>query len=476
MMSEPKRLHPVSVIFTTIQTFKQLILGFLPVAILAIGDGMFFYLVLGIGVLLILIIGFSVLTWMRYTYQVEEDQLRIEHGVFIRKKRTISKHRIQSIDLSQNIIHRLFGLTKVQIETAGSDHKIDAALHAVTIQEGKSLHDQLKYKKEVEIQRTDDQVEVVSYPSKQVSTKELLIAGSTSASFGFIIGLFVLGFSELEVIIPDSFYNQASAWVVNLTIQAMIVMALIFFIIVWGLGIVVTLFQYWNFTITRYEKELFITRGLLEKKQMTIPLKRIQAVGIKETIVRQLFGFSTVYVEIASGEVNNNGDMKTLVFPLMKRKEINAFLAEILPEYHLPTEKQMKLPKRALPYYLIRMAFIPFIASIVVGFIAMDWIVVTLIAFVLSIVLGYFQYHTTRYQLSDNQLMIQTRVFNKDILLLKHHRLQSFAVKQHFLHRRHNLASIDTAILSRLAGRHVMLKEVDVESVLQLADWYSYKK
>ncbi|MFB1050012.1 PH domain-containing protein [Paraliobacillus sp. JSM ZJ581] len=475
-MSKPKRLHPISVIFTTVQTFRKNILGLLPIAILAIGDGMFFYLVLGIAVLFLLIIGFSVLTWMRYTYQVEEDQLRIEHGVFIRKKRTISKHRIQSIDLSQNIIHRLFGLTKVQIETAGSDQEIDAALHAVTIQEGKQLHDQLKYKKEVEIQHTGDIVEKVNDPSRQVKITELLIAGSTSASFGFIIGLIALGFSELEVIIPDSFYNQASAWVVNLTMEAIIVMALIFFIIVWGLGILVTLLQYWDFTITRYEKELFITRGLLEKKQMTIPLKRIQAVGIKETVVRQLFGFSTVYVEIASGELNTNGDMKTLLFPLMKRKEINAFLAEILPEYHLPTEKNVKLPKRALPYYLIRTAIIPLIGLIVVAFLAMDWIVVALVFFALAIVLGYFQYRSTRYQLSDNQLMIQTRVVNNDILLLKHRRLQSFAVKQHFIHHRHNLASIDTAILSKLAGRHIILKELEVESALQLADWYSYKK
>ncbi len=475
MMSEAKRLHPVSVIFTTLQSLRQIIFGILPIAILAIGDGMFLYLFLGLIVILLLVIGFSVLTWMRYTYRVEEDQLRIEHGVFIRKKRTISKHRIQSIDLSQNIIHRVFGLTKVQIETAGSDHKIDAALHAVTMEEGKYLHDQLKYKKEAVTEESDNKEENIHYPERKVEVKELLIAGSTSASFGFIIGLVALGITELESFIPDSFYNQATSWVVNQAIEMLIFMALLFFILLWGLGILVTLIQYWNFTITRYEKELFITRGLLEKKQMTIPLKRIQAVGIKETILRQPLGFATVYVEIASGEVSKNADVKTLLFPLMRKKEINSFLEKILSEYVLPEDNFTPLPKRALPYYLFRAGVVPFIASIVVAFSAIDWIGIPLIATGLALILGYFQFKSTGYHLDGKQLVVQARLVNKDTTLLKHHRLQSFAVKAHFLHRYQQLASVDTAILSKLAGRHMIIKEMDAESASKLLEWYSYE-
>lgn len=38
------------------------------------------------GALVTIIIISSILSWLRYTYQLEEDQIRIEQGVLIRKK------------------------------------------------------------------------------------------------------------------------------------------------------------------------------------------------------------------------------------------------------------------------------------------------------------------------------------------------------------------------------------------------------
>src|SRR5690606_37705577 len=190
MMYEPKRLHPAAMIISVINTVRQVIFGLIPLIIIAINTDMGKYVLLGIIVLVLLIIVSSVLTWLRYTYTLEEDQIRIEQGLIVRKKRTISKHRIQSIDLSQNIVHRILGLTKVQIETAGSDQKIDATLHAVTMEEGKIIHDQLKYTQQSKTLVTDEEVEekeekeqVVeekNYPSRKITLQKLFIVGSTS--------------------------------------------------------------------------------------------------------------------------------------------------------------------------------------------------------------------------------------------------------------------------------------------------------
>lgn len=478
MMSKPKRLHPAGMVLDIIQAIRHSVFGFLPIALIAIGNGAWFYVILGATILIAVIILFSVLSWFRYTYQLEEDQIRIEQGILIRKKRTISKHRIQSIDLSQNIIHRIFGLTKVQIETAGSDQEIDAALSAVTMADGKILHDQLKYKKQVaELEENGEVTEeqTKDYPQKKITIKALLAAGSTSGSFGIILGLFGLAFSELESFIPDRFYNQATEWLFSQAIQVLIIFAVIIFILLWLLGILQTLVQYWNFTITRYEKELFITRGLLEKKQSTIPLKRIQAVGIKETIIRQPLGLASVYVEIASGEVGQNQDMHTLIFPLMRKKHIKSFLRELLPEYRYQTDGMVKLPNKAIPYYIFRAAYIPLIATVIVAveFVAFTWI--PLLIMLLSCLYGYFQYKTTGYIIQDQQLLVQSRAISKDTAIVPHKRLQSLQKKQHILHRKQRLATLDTAILNKFVGRHFIVRELRVEDVDQIADWYSYR-
>ncbi|UOQ48488.1 PH domain-containing protein [Gracilibacillus caseinilyticus] len=480
MMYEPKRLHPAGMIFNLFQGIRQSIVGLLPIAIVTVGNGEWLYVLLGAAILLVLFIVFSVLAWYRYTYQLEEDQIRIEQGIFIRKKRTISKHRIQSIDLSQNIIHRIFGLTKVQIETAGSDQRIDAALSAVTMEEGQLLHQQLKYNKQSEPvnEESEQQEAAVSkqYPQRKVSVKQLLIAGSTSASFGIILGLFGLVFSDLESLIPDRFYNQVTDWVVSQAMQVLIAFGILTFLILWCFGILQTLIQYWNFTITRYEKELFITRGLLEKKQSTIPLKRIQAVGIKESVIRQPLGFAIMYVEIASGEIGQNQEMHTLIFPLIRKKQVAAFLEELLPEYSYQPDNMTKLPKKALPYYLFRAAIFPLLATITVAVLFFEYAWIPLIITVAACLLGYLQFRSTAYKIKGEQLMVKKRNTSKDTILIQHKKLQSFQRKQHILHRKQKLATMDTAILNKFLGRHFILRELREQDLDLLADWYSYQK
>ena len=486
MMSKAKRLHPAAMIFHIIQTLKQSILGFLPIAIALISNGAVFYLMIAIPIVVVLIILFSFLSWLRFTYQLEEDQLRIERGIFIRKKRTISKHRIQSIDLSQNIIHRIFGLTRLEIETAGNDSSTDAGLSAVTMADGQMLHNKLKYKKHVseaaseespeEVKTVQEEMNEANLPQRKITVKALLITGSTSASFGILIGIFGVAFSQVETFIPDRFYDETARWVLSLGLQIIIILCLIVLLFLWLLSILYSVIKDWNFTITRYEKELFITRGLLEKKQTTIPLKRIQAVGIKESPLHQLFGFIRVYVEIASGDTNNNQEMNTIIFPLLRKKEIGAFLSAFLPEYHYRTDKLVRLPKKALPYYLFRSMDLPLLAVIVVGIFFSSYIWIPVLLVVVTGLYGFAAFKSAGYAIDEQQITVQTRRFGKDTVLIPQRRVQALQRKQHILHRKQSLATIDMAILNKASGRHFVIKELRVTDSNQIADWYSSRE
>src|SRR5690606_28173154 len=67
-------------------------------------------------------------------YWFEDDELRIESGLFVKKKRYIPFDRIQSLDYTEGIFHRPFGLVKVKVETAGgsSMKKAEGELTAIT--------------------------------------------------------------------------------------------------------------------------------------------------------------------------------------------------------------------------------------------------------------------------------------------------------------------------------------------------------
>src|SRR5699024_11492375 len=105
--------------------------------------------------------------------------------------------------------------------------------------------------------------------------------------------------------------------------------------------------------------KLYMMCNLLEKKQITIALKRIQTVGRQEIVIRQPLGYVTVFAEVAGGSSLDKGeDLSTVLFPIMKASEVAGFLENYLPDYAAQPEDFHPLPKRAMTYYLFRSTFV----------------------------------------------------------------------------------------------------------------------
>ncbi|WP_411954475.1 PH domain-containing protein [Alkalibacillus sp. S2W] len=476
MMSEPRRLHPAAVIFSVIKIFKNLIYAIGAGVVALFGNTMFIYIALGILGLTIIFTIISIIDWFRFHYYIEGDELRIEQGVFVRKHRYISKNRIQSIDLTQGVIHRILKLTKVQIETAGSGLETEASLSAVSLSEGEAIRRELKSDQSLANEEQGESEEAVEYPQRQISFNRLFVAGLTSGSVGVIIGLVFVGFSEIERFIPDSAYDQAMSWMLSSAVELLIFLALVMFILLYALGILGTVIKFGRFQITRYDTELFITRGLLEKKQMTIPLKRIQAIGFKQSLIRQPFGLGTLYVEIAGGADGQNANARTYLFPIIRYDELRQFLQTVLPEYEAFPEQVQAIPKKANFFYYVRAAFFPVVALIaILIFLPFVWYVPTIVV-LLAVGLGILRRQTAGYSWDEQQLTLAYRDFSKDMVMMKHNRIQAFEKRQSILHKRQGLATVRVSLLNHFAGRHVLLKEMAESEVDRLSDWYSLRK
>jgi len=474
-MSNARRLHPAAIFFNLTKSLRDMIFLFVLGFITFREQGFLYFLMVALVIVLLMII-FQTIAWYRFTYRVEENELRIEYGIFIRRKRYISKNRIQSIDLTAGVIHRIFKLVKVKIETAGSGTDAEGSLGAVTLEEGERLRNELKLKQKLAEAETETESEEKAEPSFTISFKRLFLAGSTSSSIGIILAFFVVAFSEMEQFIPDEVYSSALDWVVGLSLLFMAAFVIFILIVLWLLGIAGTMIKYGNFTITNKYNELFITRGLLEKKQITIPLKRIQAIGVQESIIRQPLGYATIYAEVAGGTQEKGEDFSTVLFPMIKKTEIAHFLQEILPEYAKQPNEWDSLPKKALKYYLFR-SMLPFIligAGIIYFFPAFSWVAIILI--ILSFLLGWLRYKDGGFVLSGNSLMVKYRVFGKITMMIYHRRIQAFEKKQHLMHRRENLATMELSIIGKYgAGKHYRLKEMKASDTNRLSDWYSYR-
>lgn len=85
-MSEKKRLHPISVIANILKQLKD---AFLPlILVIIIGNktvSSMWDITVPLAVVVYTIV-IGIVSWLRFTYWLEEGELRIEYGVFVRKK------------------------------------------------------------------------------------------------------------------------------------------------------------------------------------------------------------------------------------------------------------------------------------------------------------------------------------------------------------------------------------------------------
>src|SRR5690554_5322064 len=144
-MSEKMRLHPVTIISNALKFLREWLVPLLILIIFgkrgeeATSWDFFFSTILPLLILVFTIVE-GVFSWWRFSYRLEEGELRIEQGVFLRKKRYIPFERIQSISISQGIVQRIFGLVKLNVETAGGGlGETEAELTAITREEAKRI-------------------------------------------------------------------------------------------------------------------------------------------------------------------------------------------------------------------------------------------------------------------------------------------------------------------------------------------------
>ncbi|WP_159439988.1 PH domain-containing protein [Bacillus sinesaloumensis] len=474
MMFEPRRMHPVAGLLSFLKQLKELLLPLLFFLFFGTGDSDLFDRIFYIGaaVVIFLLLIFGVLHWYRYTYRIEEGELRIEYGVLIRKKRFIPIERIQTIDVSAGIIQRIFGLVKLQVETAGGGMQAEAVLTAIKEEEANRLRELLSRSKNHQEDETETQQTKTTY---QITTKELLVLASTSGGIGIVISGVLAFLSQFAEYLPfEKLYHTIEKYVSLSVLIYIIVLVATFLLIAWFVGILIMTLRYANFRVEKRDDELFITRGLIEKRQSTIPLTRIQAIRIGENLIRQPLGYSTVYIESAGGSLDKGEDFSTVLFPLVKKSAINHLLHQFVPDYQVP-EINNHAPKHAKWRYMIRgvLPIIPLIPTIIVfSYYVSLWGYVGMILFPIGLLFGYSRFKVAGWKIDENQLTLQYRFFSKVTVLQYKKRIQSLDLKQSYFQRNKELGTVKTFIKSTMSGKGFEVKDLQISDCRVIWDWY----
>src|SRR5215210_555462 len=471
-MSSERYLHPVAMLIGAIGTLRRWIGGLVfPGIVLLMSQGfslrtvaLFLVGVLIAGALAAL---WGFLSWRATTYAVTGNSFRLRRGVFQKSERTIPLDHVQSVDTVQGVIQRLFGVVEVRIETAGGgSSEPDASLSALDRTAAQAL------RREVEGSRKE-RTEETEGPTilRRLSTRDLLVAGATSGQIGVAFSVLAVGFQFFDDILSDELLRR---FVETYEPNWQMVLLILFptgLLLAWLLAIAGTVLAYAGFTLSREEDFLYIKRGLLERREATIPLARIQAIRISEGVLRQPFGLAAVRVESAGyGEA---AGVSTMLFPLLPSDEVQEFLAEATPEFAVNPALQ-KLPRRALRRYVFRAVFgylVLALAAALISFLVFQYAVGLLAFFLLlpAALYGWLCYRDAGWAFEEDRLVVRYRSLGRKTAVAPRRRLQSREVTRSPFQRRVRLATFLAEVASGSGGYALRVTDLDARTAETLA-------
>lgn len=487
MMSDKRyRLHPVSAIINFVKGLKELIIPFL---IIVVANGFDFsfnpreenfwsnIVPLLIFSLISLIYLFSgIFKWWTFVYWFEDNELRVKYGLFIKKKRFIPFDRIQSLNHKEGIFHRIFGLVQVMVETAGStDGKPEVILTAITKEAANALELETRKVKQTII--LDDKKSIDEQNEKshfnlihKMSAKDLVILATTSNSIGVVLAGVVAVLTQLSDLIPyEWIFEEVSAFI-KYGFVVVAITVIIAFLLAWLSSILITFINYYDFTVIEEEQRLIVTRGLLEKKRITIPLNRIQAIKFVENPFRQMFGYTAVVIESASGGLEKNEKQITL-FPLISKRQVYKPLQQLLPQFEWEVALT-RPPKRAKSFFY-RADFIWLLPIVIVcSYFFYPLGLLSILLTVPVLLMRFWQYKTAGFAICGHQLTIVYRVISRITFIVEKNRIQAMDSKQSLFQKRKNVASVQVTVMSGMTGASAKAANLDQGDTERVLHWF----
>lgn len=481
-MFEKKRMHPITIvsnIFMSVKDYFFPIIAFLFIGIAGEKKMALYYLIGGVAAVLLILIS-AIVSWLRFVYWIEDQEIRIESGLFIRNKRYIPFDRIQSISTSQGILQQLFDLVKMRIETAGGG--TEATLTAIPLTEAEQIQ---RYIKDVKRKQEQTASEIgteqeggtlhTETVSPQIEEREqifslsigevFLVALTSGGAIGVIVGVLAIA-SEFEQILPvdrmlDSAFEQFWQSVRNDIVTGLLI-ALFVLVIAYIVAIIQSMLKYANFKVEKTDKNLIVSHGLLERRSVHIPLNRIQGFVIYEGFIRKLFGLASVSIINAGVSDREELSGEVVIAPLIQRARCAQLIETCLPEYSVDVPFH-PVPKRAKRRYILRPIYILIVPVLLGVYFLKIWGWLMLLTLPFFGFLGFKAYRFAGWNITDKQLTLRSRFFTARTVYVFKHRIQSFDIRKTWFQRRKQLATVFAHILS---GRGVISgKTIDVDAM-----------
>lgn len=347
MSAEPaeapeRRLHPLSWLFVLVAQLRQFIVPLVVLLFVGRGDRNDLWGLVAVGVLAL----FSVFEYLTYRYRVHGDGLTIRSGWLHRSVREVPFARIHNVNLQQNVLHRMFGVAEVRLESAGGV-KPEAQMRVLRMDDALALEALVRRRASVAAAGSPQADEAAPEILLRLPTPELVKLGLIS-NRGMLLVAAAMGAlaqtgENVFGAIVRNWGDAVFGWIGShaqddprLMVAFAASLLLAAFVALRLLSVALALLQYHGFVLSEHDGRLTVERGLLARVRSSARRQRIQAWTLVETWLHRRFGRRELKVDTASLQQGNAqaqaGQAIRELAPIATPARCEELIAHLLPD------------------------------------------------------------------------------------------------------------------------------------------------
>lgn len=407
--------------------------------------GGFFFLLLTAAVF-----AWQFLIWRKTYVYLYPDELVVDKETFRSSRSSVRLSSIASVNLTQGWMERIFGTYRLQldIDSAAAVDKTDfemvfekalaLRIKACLSGEEKQGKEKTAFALEPGEERDDFQEEDPLSKDQRLRKRvrpgqwlEQEESGAFLYRFTFFEGLrhcfLSMPFWSIVIMLYGLYRSvleterEAVSMAGNMLSTAAL-LAILFFAFY---SVISPFFRYHDFVLRKEGEKLYLSYGLVTRREYTLPLDKINAVVIREPFLARIFG-------LCSGEVVNAGmgdspdGLVPLFCPLVKKSQMRRILSRIAPDYLFDQALQRSPKKALIP------VFLPWLLAGLVIWAAGSVFFLGWTAFFITPLLllcGFLHYYTKGLGIHEDKISIAQGLFQKTTITIDYHKLQNLRRK-----------------------------------------------
>ncbi len=298
----------------------------------------------------VVLVGLS--RWFTTRFRIEHGAIELERGLLRRQVIATPAERVRTVDVTAPPYHRLLGLARVEVGTAGGHGAERLVLDSLSAREAARLRDELLHRSAMAAASalgaaasSDFTAERPSHASAGSSASESLLLRLNPSwvryapltTSGLVTAATLLGFSAqfLEALRrPEQGIDGAVSRLSAVGVWSLLGAGLLGGLVAVSLlSVIGYLLSYWDFRLTRHGGgSLSVRRGLLTTRATSIEEARMRGIEVGEPLGLRLAGASRLHAVTTGLPGHRGSSASALLAPPAPRAKVAAVAAAVVDD------------------------------------------------------------------------------------------------------------------------------------------------